>query len=155
MSLLESTQEVAGGVADRESVPWPPRQWTWLCLYKRSKGLFSRYGEVPGSLLSRLVRMTVRFRARVASLPRWLTPKITISSLLRSKAPSGDPSLALFLCPSWRPQTVLDYPSHSRFSFGPNFDPVFLSFFAPIPPVYTSFSNCRTTTYTIDKTITL
>ena len=110
------------------SMPLPPRLWTWLYLYSSPTGLFSRYRKVFGTPLGRLVRKTVRFRARVASLPRWLAPKITISSLLRSKAPSGDPSFALCLYPSRKPSKSLRYPHHPRVSFGTNFNPVFLAF---------------------------
>jgi hypothetical protein len=136
-------------------VPWPPRQWTWLCLYKRSKGLFSRYREVPGSLLSRLVRMTVRFRARVASLPRWLTPKITISPLLRRNSPSITHSLALFLCPSWRPHNAPSSPPAQGSIFGPISTSFFWHFLAQIPPISAHVSNGQTTTEITDKPITL
>ena len=101
-------------------MPWPQGKRTWLYLSWLSRDLFFLKGKVPGWPYGRLVRMTVRFRARVASLPRWLTPKITISYPLRRKASPLDPSLALLLYPlegSPNPPTQ-----------GSDFDPVFLAF---------------------------
>lgn len=55
--------------------------------------LLPSMGEVLGWPYGELLRDTVRFRARVASLPRWLAPKITISPPLRTKLPLFCPHL--------------------------------------------------------------